>query len=75
VRTPRSIPRPCPSSNASSTTAWPSKCWIDAVEPLYRDTGNFTVTLGNTTWNLTGVYFDSPDPTRAGSFGVEGMPE
>jgi hypothetical protein len=37
---------------------------------MYRDTGNFTVTLGNTTWNLTGVYFDSPDPTRGGSYSV-----
>jgi hypothetical protein len=47
------------------------KCWIDAVAPMYRDTGNFTVTLGNTTWNLTGVYFDSPDPTRGGSYSVD----
>jgi hypothetical protein len=50
------------------------KCWIEAVAPMYRDTGNFTVTLGNTTWNLTGVYFDSPDPTRAGSYSVEECP-
>jgi hypothetical protein len=47
------------------------KCWINAVAPMYRDTGNFTVTLGNTTWNLTGVYFDSPDPTRGGSYSVD----
>jgi hypothetical protein len=47
------------------------KCWIEAVAPMYRDTGNFTITLGNTTWNLTGVYFDSPDPTRAESVSVE----
>jgi hypothetical protein len=47
------------------------KCWINAVAPMYRDTGNFTVTLGNTTWNLTGVYFDSPDSTRTGSYSVD----
>jgi hypothetical protein len=47
------------------------KCWINAVAPMYRDTGNFIVTLGNTTWNLTGVYFDSPDSTRGGSYSVE----
>jgi hypothetical protein len=47
------------------------KCWINAVAPMYRDTGNFTVTLGNTTWNLQGVYFDSPDPTRGGAYSVE----
>jgi hypothetical protein len=50
------------------------KCWIEAVAPMYRDTGNFTVTLGYTTWNLTGVYFDSPDPTRVGSYSVEECP-
>ncbi len=31
--------------------------------PIVRDTGNFTITLRNTTWRLTGVYFDSPDLT------------
>ena len=35
---------------------------IDGAAPVIRDTGDFTVTLGNTTWNLTGVYFDTPDP-------------
>ena len=37
--------------------------WITAQEPIYRDTGTFTITLGNTKWVLTGVYFDSPNPT------------
>jgi hypothetical protein len=35
--------------------------WYTHVAPMLRDTGDFTVTLGNTTWNLTGVYFDHPD--------------
>jgi hypothetical protein len=39
-----------------------NRCWIEAVDPMLRDTGNFTVKLGNTTWDLPGVYFDSPDP-------------
>jgi hypothetical protein len=36
---------------------------------MLRDTGNFTVTLGNTTWNLTDVYFDHPDNTNDGLAG------
>jgi hypothetical protein len=39
-----------------------TKVWVDATQPMLRDTGNFVFTLGNTTWNLDGVYFDSPDP-------------
>ncbi|WP_165774238.1 beta-propeller fold lactonase family protein [Mycolicibacterium sphagni] len=35
--------------------------WVDAEVPVYRDWGNFTIDLGNTTWNITNVYFDSPD--------------
>ena len=31
-----------------------SKVWFTHQAPTIRDTGNFTVTLGNTTWNLTG---------------------
>ena len=30
---------------------------------IERDTGTFTVTIGNTTWSLPDVYFDSPDKT------------
>jgi len=40
------------------------KGWLDVRDPVIRDTGDFTVTLGNTTWRLHGVSFDSPDPTR-----------
>jgi hypothetical protein len=40
-----------------------SKVWFTHQAPTLRDTGDFTVTLGNTTWNLTGVYFDTPDIT------------
>jgi hypothetical protein len=42
------------------------KCWVAAVDPMLRHTGNFTMKLGNTTWNLTGVYFDSPDLSGTG---------
>jgi hypothetical protein len=36
--------------------------------PVTRDTGNFTITMRNTTYNLTDVYFDSPDPSREGQW-------
>jgi hypothetical protein len=39
-------------------------------QPVIRDTGNFTLQLGNTKWVLKEVYFDSPDPSpeRHGSY-------
>jgi hypothetical protein len=51
-----------------------SRCWVSAVQPMFRDTGNFTLTLGNTTWNLPGVYFDSPDPNGNGTYRVDEKP-
>ena len=42
------------------------KGWLQGVEPIIRDTGDFNLTMGSTTWNLPGVYFDTPDPTRGG---------
>lgn len=46
--------------------------WISATAPVLRDRGDFTLALGNTTWNLRDVYFDSPDPDRAGHFVTDG---
>jgi hypothetical protein len=34
--------------------------WITDAPPLVQDSGDFTITLGNTTWHLTGVNFDGP---------------
>jgi hypothetical protein len=50
------------------------KCWVEFAEPMLRDTGDFTVKLGNTTWNLPGVYFDSPDPKRSGVYRIVDAP-
>lgn len=50
------------------------RCWVTATEPMFRDTGTFTIHLGNTTWNLPGVYFDSPNPNGNGEFEVEEEP-
>jgi hypothetical protein len=37
------------------------RCWFVATSPIVRYTGDFKATLGNTTWNLTDIYFDGPD--------------
>lgn len=37
------------------------RCWFVATSPIVRYTGDFKVTLGNTTWKLTDVHFDGPD--------------
>ena len=34
--------------------------WVTHEAPVLRVTGDFTITLGNTTWNLPDVYFDVP---------------
>jgi hypothetical protein len=48
-----------------------TKCWIMGIAPMLRDTGDFHLTLGNTTWNVRGVYFDSPDPNGNGAYEVD----
>ncbi len=42
--------------------------WLTDSAPLIRDTGDFTITLGNTTWHLRNVYFDSPDSDGNGKW-------
>jgi hypothetical protein len=41
--------------------------WIEGVNPVVRYTGDYLLHIGDTTWNMRGVYFDFPDPTRAGA--------
>jgi hypothetical protein len=41
--------------------------WIEGRNPVIRDTGEFILEVGHTTWKLHDVYFDSPDPTREGA--------
>lgn len=41
---------------------------VYAAEPLFRVTGDFTLTMGNTTWILRGVVFDTPDPKGRRSY-------
>jgi hypothetical protein len=44
--------------------------WLEGTEPVIRDTGHFTMTLGNTTWKLHGVSFDSPNPNGNGTLRI-----
>jgi hypothetical protein len=37
--------------------------WVVAGASVYRDWGDFTISLANTTWHLQNVYFDSADLT------------
>jgi hypothetical protein len=47
---------------------------ITAIAPMIRDTGDFSISMGNTTWNLTGVHFDSPEQDGAEHFGYHEHP-
>jgi hypothetical protein len=38
--------------------------WVCVVNPVYRDTGDYTLHLKNTTWHLNGVALDTPDDSR-----------
>lgn len=44
------------------------KVWLENAPAMIRDTGNFTVTMGNTTYQLNDVHFDSPDPDGNGEW-------
>ena len=47
---------------------------VTAKAPMLRVTGDFHATMSNTTINLDGVYFDSPDATGAEHFGYDEHP-
>jgi hypothetical protein len=45
-----------------------TKVWLDDAPQMFHDTGNFTITVGNTTINLSNVYFDTPNPNGNGNW-------
>jgi hypothetical protein len=51
-----------------------TRCAIAAAQPMRRDTGDFTISMGNTTWHLPDVYFDTPNPDGNGSYVVNSTP-
>jgi hypothetical protein len=50
------------------------KGWVTDGAAVLREWGNVTVKLGNSTWNLTNVYFDTPDPSRMSVFTTRTAP-
>ena len=40
------------------------RLFVEVHQPTTRQHGDFTVHMGNTTWNLSGVYFDIPDMSK-----------
>jgi hypothetical protein len=45
--------------------------YVTAQPPIFRDTGNYIVRVGHTTWTLKGVTLDTPDPDGHMRFHVE----
>lgn len=42
--------------------------WVEHAAPVIRFTGDFTMTIGNSTFTLTDAYFDHPDDRRKGAY-------
>jgi hypothetical protein len=43
--------------------------WVASTQPVLRYTGDYKLEVGNTTWNLKGVYFDDPDARKEAPLG------
>ncbi|WP_256103458.1 hypothetical protein [Streptomyces sp. ODS05-4] len=41
------------------------EAWIEETIPALRTTGDLVVKMGNSTWNLHDVHFDTPDPSSS----------
>ena len=62
-------------SQAVTVTAQPGeKVSIESRDPVKRVTGDFTLVIRNTTWNLYDVNFDSPDPDRRSEYSAVTTP-
>lgn len=42
--------------------------------PFFRANGDFTLVMGNTTFNVTGAHFDTPNPDGAGNWNLQDYP-
>jgi hypothetical protein len=51
-----------------------TKCWLTGDDPMWRDTGDYILTLGDTTWYLRNIYIDSPNPSGQGSYRINEAP-
>ncbi|MCV7180119.1 Ig-like domain-containing protein [Mycolicibacterium sphagni] len=48
--------------------------WIEGSAPVYHVTGDFTVKIGNSTYQLNGATFDTPNPNGTGSYVIKTKP-
>ncbi len=51
-----------------------NRCAIFATQPMFRTTGDFTLTMGNTTWRLHDVSFDTPNEHGSGAYEIDSTP-
>ena len=48
--------------------------WIEGSVPVWKVTGDFTVKIGNSTYQLNGATFDTPNPNEPGSYVIKDKP-
>lgn len=48
--------------------------WIEGSVPVWNVTGDFTIKLGNSTYQLNGATFTTPNPNEAGSYVIKEKP-
>jgi hypothetical protein len=48
--------------------------WIEGSVPVWNVTGDFTIKIGNSTYQLNGATFTTPNPNEAGSYVIRDKP-
>lgn len=48
--------------------------WIEGSVPVWKVTGDFTIKIGNSTYQLNGATFDTPNPNEPGSYVIRDKP-
>ncbi|TDO17271.1 hypothetical protein EV580_0438 [Mycobacterium sp. BK086] len=48
--------------------------WIEGSVPVWNVTGDFTIKIGNSTYQLNGATFSTPDPNGVGSYVIKTKP-
>jgi VCBS repeat-containing protein len=48
--------------------------WIEGSVPVWNVTGDFTIKIGNSTYQLNGATFSTPNPNEAGSYVIREKP-
>ncbi|MBX9399488.1 hypothetical protein K4749_39645 [Streptomyces sp. TRM72054] len=50
------------------------KSWVSATDPMVRETGDFTINFGNTSWTIRDVSFEFADPKQQADFVIDEAP-